>query len=372
MPPNSESNGIETQPTSSANPSDATAATNNQFIVKYRKNYYDITKFLRKHPGGVNTLKGLQNSDMTARFMRAPPHSDAAMYLMKEYQIKDLPKKSTRNGHHHHHTNGIKETMEIVEEESEDKSNNNALDDSMEYLVDWSKAMLPQIPKIAPHYNEWVHKPVDRPLRLFGPSYLEMCTKTPWWLVPAFWIPVITSIIYTEFREPAVARDTVMTSMLALYFVAGIVMWTLLEYVLHRHVFHMQLNETTPPWLCTVHFLIHGLHHKVPFDPMRLVFPPLPAVIICLSLYTPLSLFVPKPRVLTAGALLGYLCYDLIHYYLHYGNPSFKHFYFLKRYHYQHHFAHQDAGYGVSNPLWDFVFDTKINLRKLTYHLKWK
>ncbi|XP_075169869.1 fatty acid 2-hydroxylase [Haematobia irritans] len=358
MPPNSENNSIETPP---PNP------TSNKFIVKYRKNYYDITKFLRKHPGGVNTLRGLENSDMTARFMRAPPHSDAAMYLMKEYQIKDVPKK-TKNGR----SNGIKENMEIVEEESEVKSNNNAMDDSMEYLVDWSKAMLPQIPKIAPHYNEWVHKPVDRPLRLFEPWYLEMCTKTPWWLVPAFWVPVITAIIFSQFKEPIESRDFYMISMLSLYFFGGILMWSLLEYVLHRHVFHMQLNENTSPWVCTFHFLIHGLHHKVPFDSYRLVFPPLAAVIICLTLYSPLSLILPRPRVLLAGCLFGYLCYDLIHYYLHYGNPSLKQLYFLKRYHYQHHFAHQDSGYGVSNPLWDFVFNTKINLRKLTYHLKWK
>lgn len=67
--------------------------------------------------------------------------------------------------------------------------------------------MLPQIAKITPYYNEWVHKPVDRPLRLFGPWYLEMCTKTPWWVVPAFWIPVITALIYNQFQEPFANRD---------------------------------------------------------------------------------------------------------------------------------------------------------------------
>lgn len=67
--------------------------------------------------------------------------------------------------------------------------------------MDWSKPMLPQIPIIVHHYDDWVHKPVDRPLRLFGPWYLEVFTKTPWWLVPAFWIPVITKLIYTELQN---------------------------------------------------------------------------------------------------------------------------------------------------------------------------
>ena len=105
---------------------------------------------------------------------------------------------------------------------------------------------------------------------------------------------------------------------------------------------------------------------------MRLVFPPLPGVILASIIYAPLSLCLPRPRVLLAGALFGYLCYDMIHYYLHYGSPSLKHLYHMKRYHYQHHFAHQDLGYGISSPLWDFVFNTRIHLRKLRFHLKWK
>lgn len=145
-----------------------------------------------------------------------------------------------------------------------------------------------------------------------------------------------------------------------------------MEYTLHRYVFHMEVKPNSHPWLCTFHFTIHGLHHKVPFDSMRLVFPPLPGVILASIIYAPLSLCLPRPRVLLAGALFGYLCYDMIHYYLHYGSPSLKHLYHMKRYHYQHHFAHQDLGYGISSPLWDFVFNTRIHLRKLRFHLKWK
>lgn len=40
----------------------------------------------------------------------------------------------------------------------------------------------------------------------------------------------------------------------------------------------------------------------------------------------------------------GYLAYDMIHYYIHYGSPSGGHLYHMKRYHYQHHFVHHDLG----------------------------
>lgn len=68
-----------------------------------------------------------------------------------------------------------------------------------QHLVDWSKAMIPQVGKLGTLYSEWVNKPVDRPLRLFGPWYLECLTKTPWWIVPMVWIPAITFIVKHEY-----------------------------------------------------------------------------------------------------------------------------------------------------------------------------
>ncbi|XP_034477837.1 dihydroceramide fatty acyl 2-hydroxylase FAH2 [Drosophila innubila] len=345
----------------------------NKFIVKYRQQYYDLSKFMHKHPGGITTLKGLNETDMTARFMKAPPHSDAAMYLMREYKVapseyenhkktrEQRPPKTTENG------------VELLQHPKvAEDSNNNHTDESMEHLVDWSKAMLPQIANITKYYDEWVHKPVDRPLRLFGPWYLEMCTKTPWWVVPLFWIPVIVGFMLPEFQAKAHNINDI--ALLSGHILFGVLFWTLLEYVLHRWVFHVKLTSNSPPWLCTFHFMIHGLHHKVPFDPMRLVFPPLPGVVIAVVIYTPLSLILQNnhPRLVLSGALLGYLCYDMIHYYLHYGNPSANHhLYHMKRYHYQHHFAHQDLGYGISSPLWDIIFKTRIHLRKLRFQLRW-
>lgn len=45
-------------------------------------------------------------------------------------------------------------------------------------------------------------------------------------------------------------------------FLLGMFLWTFLEYCIHRFVFHMH-----PPannyYLITLHFLLHGQHHKV-------------------------------------------------------------------------------------------------------------
>ncbi|XP_068145633.1 uncharacterized protein Fa2h isoform X1 [Drosophila tropicalis] len=348
-------------------------SSKDKFIVKYRQQYYDISHFLHKHPGGINTLKGLNQGDMTARFMKAPPHSDAAMYLMQEYKINDQDVDTNGSGktsvkrRHVAENDGV-ELLEQPSNQKEDR-NNNQLDESMEHLVDWSKAMLPQIANITEHYDEWAHKPVDRPLRLFGPWYLEMCTKTPWWVVPLFWIPVIIQCGWQDFYTSW--HDVNQLTVLSACFLFGILLWTFVEYTLHRWVFHVKLTKNSGPWICTFHFLIHGLHHKVPFDSMRLVFPPLPGAVLAFIIYLPLSFFLFNPRVVLSGALFGYLCYDMMHYYLHYGNPSTKHMVHMKRYHFQHHFSHQDLGYGISSPLWDVIFKTRIHLRKLRYQLRW-
>ena len=51
----------------------------------------------------------------------------------------------------------------------------------------------------------------------------------------------------------------------------GWVFWTLTEYWLHRIVFHFEPEDGIGARL---HWIIHGVHHDHPNDPMRLVMPP--------------------------------------------------------------------------------------------------
>src|SRR5881392_1179268 len=98
--------------------------------------------------------------------------------------------------------------------------------------------------------------------------------------------------------------------------VAGYLVWTLTEYWLHRVVFHF---EPEHPLGARLHWIIHGVHHDHPNDPLRLVMPP--------SVSVPLSsLFLvgfwavfgtPLWYAFGAGFLAGYLLYDMTHYFLH-------------------------------------------------------
>ena len=65
--------------------------------------------------------------------------------------------------------------------------------------------------------------------------------------------------------------------------------------------------------------------------------------------------------------LIGYVTYDICHYSLHHIDTS-KHtqgyFHRLQKYHNQHHFGGEEAGFGVSSPLWDIVFRTGYKKNK--------
>ncbi len=139
--------------------------------------------------------------------------------------------------------------------------------------------------------------------------------------------------------------------------VAGFIAWTLSEYWLHRLFFHW---HAPGKWGERLHFLVHGVHHTWPRDKYRLVMPPA----VSISLYFIfLALFYATigPRYswgVHAGFVVGYMFYDLTHYYLHHYNPKSAYGLRLKKNHMLHHFKDHSRRFGVSNMVWDRVFGT--------------
>jgi hypothetical protein len=61
--------------------------------------------------------------------------------------------------------------------------------------------------------------------------------------------------------------------------IVGLILWTLIEYGVHRFVFHFKPRNA---WQERISFLFHGVHHAQPMAKSRLVMPP--AVSIPLAL----------------------------------------------------------------------------------------
>lgn len=189
-------------------------------------------------------------------------------------------------------------------------------------------------------------------IRLFENDFLESLSHVHPIMPLVVWSPFIAYLFYKS-----VTVDQIQASQFILFAFIGFIVWTLTEYTLHRYVFHF--NATSKIGKRFV-FMFHGLHHDDPQDPTRLVMPPVPAILIVSVLWQIFALVVPSHfmNVFMAFFLIGYLCYDYIHYATHHfpmTSPIGK---YLRKYHLQHHYSGEKSKYGVSNPLWDYVFGT--------------
>ncbi|MBA0569151.1 hypothetical protein Golob_006606 [Gossypium lobatum] len=186
-----------------------------------------------------------------------------------------------------------------------------------EFTVDLNKPLVFQVGHLGEAYQEWVHTPIvtNESPRFFKSDFMEILTRTVWWVVPLIWVPVAMWFISISYTMGHTLPQVVLMS------VVGSFIWTFLEYCFHRFLFHI---ETKSYWANTFHYLIHGCHHKHPMDGLRLVIPPAEAAILAImfwNLYGILFTVSTRPA-LFGGGLIGYVIYDMIHYYVHHGQPT--------------------------------------------------
>ena len=178
------------------------------------------------------------------------------------------------------------------------------------------------------------------------------------------WGPVMLWFLVRAVRTPGVGPRGALGS-----FLVGVLAWTLLEYVLHRWVFHFQPDPRSELQR-DLSFIIHGVHHDSPYDPDRLVMPPIAAVLLAFAIGIPLRA-VAGPSVfpgLFAGLVGGYLWYDMTHYAVHHLDQHTAFGRLQRRNHLVHHFTQPDARFGVTTPIWDICFGTYPASTKAVVH----
>ncbi len=145
--------------------------------------------------------------------------------------------------------------------------------------------------------------------------------------------------------------------------VGGYALWTLFEYWLHRIVFHFEPEDGLG---ARMHWIIHGVHHDHPNDPMRLVMPPAVSVPLAAAVFGLLYLIFGHrwSPAIGAGFFTGYLIYDMMHYYLHHFRPHGRLGRMLRERHMRHHFQDDTRGFGISAPYWDEVFRTSPRVKR--------
>jgi sterol desaturase/sphingolipid hydroxylase (fatty acid hydroxylase superfamily) len=139
-------------------------------------------------------------------------------------------------------------------------------------------------------------------------------------------------------------------------FALGVVSFTWVEYNVHRYVFHMgtytKLREK-------MQYVMHGVHHEFPKDKDRLAMPPLLSVTIATVLLLLFRLILGDlVFAFLPGFLVGYAYYLSIHYMVHAFQPPKNFLKVLWINHSMHHYKHGELIFGVSSPLWDYIYGT--------------
>ncbi len=197
------------------------------------------------------------------------------------------------------------------------------------------------------------------PVRLFKSDFWEFFTHISPVTVLVIWVPVIGAFVAAGIRARGGADAW---PRLAGGLAAGLALWTLAEYLLHRFAFHYRARSARGRRLV---FLIHGIHHLQPQCKTRLVMPPVISVPLGLAFY---GLFAGTVGRLPGGAawvpplfagfLAGYVVYDMTHYAVHHFRPRGPIARALRQNHMRHHFGDPELRFGISTTLWDRVFGT--------------
>lgn len=328
---------------------------------------YDITPFLEDHPGGADLILQHAGKDVKEAMEDevSHAHSEAAWEILDDHLIgfmatdkvleavkkssdpfAVLPMEPSDNGmkeldrtdsaaaedvrarenaavagvEAEQEDKKVYETTGMSSEEDLNKETDATLDFKKHKFLDLNRPLLLQVwfgGFSKAFYLEQVHRPRHYKggdsAPLFG-NFLEPLSKTPWWMVPTLWGPCVAYGTYLSGQNlPLFA--------LTAYWILGLCIWTLVEYGLHRCLFHIDYYLPDNRAAITLHFLLHGIHHYLPMDRLRLVMPPAMFLILAFPFWKLAhTVFFYNWYAATAvycGGIFGYICYDMTHYFLH-------------------------------------------------------
>ncbi|KAL8782807.1 MAG: hypothetical protein Q9213_005086 [Squamulea squamosa] len=356
---------------------------------------YDVTGFLDAHPGGGDLILEYGGKDVSAIMQDeiSHTHSESAYDILKDNLIgfvaadpvlktavdsdrpqNILPLPPNEHGAQELRMNGAAEyvptekadeTTNMVSEEDLYRETDAAEDYRKHGFLKLDEPLLMQVWNggfSKDFYLEQVHHPRqykggDGSAPLFG-NFLEPLSKTAWWVIPIFWLPWVSYGSWLAYGGiPSIIQFVA-------YWLTGFGLWSLVEYGLHRGLFHVDKYLPDNRVGITVHFLLHGIHHYLPMDRYRLVMPPTLFVVLAAPFWKLAhTVFYWDWYVATAvfcGGIFGYVCYDCTHYFLHHKKIPTAYHRALRSYHIAHHWKDTENGFGVTSRFWDRVFGTEL------------
>jgi len=136
-------------------------------------------------------------------------------------------------------------------------------------------------------------------------------------------------------------------------FILGVVLWTFLEYVLHRFLGHVHKGKN---FFKDEHQMHHRKVHY--FAPAYKKIGA--ALSVAVLLFATLNLLLDWTNALAfvLGLMGMYGLYEYVHARYHRKGPVARIFIVLRKHHFYHHFHQPKLNHGVTTRLWDRVFGT--------------
>jgi 4-hydroxysphinganine ceramide fatty acyl 2-hydroxylase len=246
----------------------ASRKTTKSCYVTMGTKVYDITDFLDSHTGGGDLILEYGGKDITEILKDevSHTHSEAAYEVLDDSLVgfvatdgvMDTATKSKRPGQivplpptqdgmaelkANRAADGVVPEVYTATGMSSEEDLSRETDAIIDYkthkFLDLNRPLLPQVwfgGFSKDFYLEQVHRPRHykggESAPLFG-NFLEPLTKTVWYIVPTIWLPPVVYGTYIA-REGcgSWAHESA-------YWVLGLFIWTLVEYIMHRFLFHL-------------------------------------------------------------------------------------------------------------------------------------
>jgi sterol desaturase/sphingolipid hydroxylase (fatty acid hydroxylase superfamily) len=193
-----------------------------------------------------------------------------------------------------------------------------------------------------------------KPLRSAGATlvYPLVCNPSTPWLPVGVYVPIMVAGVIWNLLGPG-PSPWCWIGLPA----AGLLLWSFLEYVLHSQAFH---RVTTVPVLQSLQ-QTHLDHHNEPKDTKQLVVRlarSLPVTAVLFAAAWAVLRSGPLAALLMVGVVSGYLAYEVLHYWIHLRGRRRWLLAPLVKHHLYHHYKDPSRCFGVTSPLWDWVFRT--------------
>lgn len=195
-------------------------------------------------------------------------------------------------------------------------------------------------------------KPQNKGTRqLFKNPILEKLSRTHISVPLIIFFSYSAGLLYWSITHTSLSAGTTI-----LMFVIGLIAFTWVEYNVHRYIFHL---APTTQRRANFQYTMHGVHHEFPKDKTRLAMPPLLSITLSTILLLIFRLILGDLVFsFLPGFLVGYAMYLSVHYMVHAYQPPQNFLKVLWVNHAIHHYKDGELVFGVSSPLWDYIYGT--------------